>query len=132
MSDAHISIVMPAYNEASSIDDRLKEVQSMGEFHEIIVVDDGSSDNTAQIVEQHKDIRLVRHPYNMGNGAAVKSGIRAASGNYILMMDADGQHPASEIPNILQYMGSYNMVVRARTLGSDTRWHRNNVIAFQV
>ena len=124
MTDIRISIVMPAYNEAEPIDKRLEEVQSMGDFHEIIVVDDGSSDETATLVEKHKDIRLVRHPYNIGNGAAVKSGIRAASGDSILLMDADGQHPASEIPNILQYLHQYDMVVGARTLGSDARWHR--------
>lgn len=124
MTQTRISIVMPAYNEAESIDKRLQEVQSMGEFHEIIVVDDGSSDKTAEIVQKHEQIQLVRHPYNIGNGAAVKSGIRAASGNYILLMDADGQHPAREIPHILSYLKDYDMVVGARKMGSDARWHR--------
>jgi glycosyltransferase involved in cell wall biosynthesis len=124
MITTRISIVMPAYNEADSIAERLKEVQSMGTFHEIIVVDDGSSDKTAEIVQEHEDIRLVKHPYNIGNGAAVKSGIRAASGDVILLMDADGQHPASEIPKILEYIEKYDMVVGARTTASDARWHR--------
>jgi glycosyltransferase involved in cell wall biosynthesis len=69
--------------------------------------------------------RVVRHPYNIGNGAAVKSGIRAATGDIIVLMDADGQHPPEEIPNLLQHAGPYDMVVGARTTESDAQRHRN-------
>ena len=73
-----VSIVMPAYNEEGVISRVLDELEVMGGFHEIIVVNDGSSDRTAEVVTtEHPNVQLVNHPYNIGNGAAVKSGIRA-------------------------------------------------------
>lgn len=85
-------------------------------FDELIVVDDCSSDQTVTVAQAAAPgVRVVRHPYNMGNGAAVKSGIRAATGDIIVLMDADGQHPPAEVPNLLQYIGPYDMVVGART-----------------
>lgn len=120
-----ISIVMPAYNEEAVIGAVLERVARLGIADEIVVVDDGSKDRTADVAEQCALVHVVRHPYNIGNGAAVKSGIRAATGDVIVLMDADGQHPPEEIPNLLQHIGQYDMVVGARTSESDAQTHRN-------
>jgi len=117
-----VSIVIPAHNEEVVIGDVLDEL-SAGNYHEMIVVDDGSTDNTIEIAEKH-GARVVRHPYNIGNGAAVKSGIRAATGDIIVLMDADRQHPPSDVPRLLAKIGDYDMVVGARTAASDAQWQR--------
>ncbi|RMF78610.1 MAG: glycosyltransferase family 2 protein [Chloroflexi bacterium] len=117
-----ISIIIPAYNEEAVIGDILDELNK-SDYHEIIVVDDGSSDNTAQIAGA-RGARVICHPYNIGNGGAVKTGIRAATGDIIVMMDADGQHPPDNIPHLLSYLGDYDMVVGARTAESEAQWHR--------
>lgn len=120
-----ISIVMPAYNEEAVIGAILDRVARLGIADEILVVDDGSQDRTAEVAAEHALVRVVQHPYNVGNGAAVKSGIRAATGDVIVLMDADGQHPPEEVPNLLQHIGVYDMVVGARTAESDAQTHRN-------
>lgn len=117
MADKHsISVILPAYNEEKAIGGVLRSLHEMQLFDELIVVDDCSSDQTVTVAQAAAPgVRVVRHPYNMGNGAAVKSGIRAATGDIIVLMDADGQHPPAEVPNLLQYIGPYDMVVGART-----------------
>lgn len=120
-----VSIVMPAYNEETVIGAILERVAKLDIADEIVVVDDGSKDNTAETAARYPLVQVVRHPYNIGNGAAVKSGIRAATGDVIVLMDADGQHPPEEVPNLLQYIGQYDMVVGARTSESDAQQHRN-------
>lgn len=120
-----VSVIIPAYNEEAIIAKTLSEVLSLEGITEIIVVDDGSKDKTAEVVRTFPTIRLIQHPYNIGNGAAVKSGIRAATGDYVLVMDAEGQHPPSEVPNLLQYIGQYDMVVGARSGLSQAATHRN-------
>lgn len=124
-----ISIVIPAYNEeaviASIIEELLQlEIQTL---HEIIVVDDGSKDKTVDVVKSIQDprVKVQQHPYNIGNGAAVKTGIRAAEGDVIIMMDSDGQHPPSEIPEMLPHIEKYAMVVGARNKKSVSAWHRD-------
>lgn len=119
---ARVSVVMPAYNEEAVIGRVLDELRNAG-YHELIVVDDGSLDNTRQIAEAH-GAQVVRHPYNIGNGAAVKSGIRAATGDIIVLMDADGQHPPQDIPRLLAHIGDYDMVVGARTGNSQASFQR--------
>ena len=131
--EPYLSIILPMYNEAESIAKVLRHLttelkESLPDLtYEIIVVDDGSSDNSAAQVRQvdHPTICLAQHPYNIGNGAAIKTGIRHAKGLYILMMDADGQHKAEDIPRLLEYVGRYDMVVGARTKESDTAVHRD-------
>jgi glycosyltransferase involved in cell wall biosynthesis len=120
-----LSIVIPAYNESMNIGaviPRLREVLADGD--EIIVVDDGSTDNTANVAEE-AGARVIRRAYNVGNGAAVKTGIRAAKGDYIIIMDGDGQHDPNDIPRIVEQLTDYHMVVGARTSESDSDLHRD-------
>ena len=120
-----VSVVMPAFNEDAVIQDILKRVIQLQIADEILVVDDGSSDHTADKAAAIEGVTVVRHPYNMGNGAAVKSGIRAASGDIVVLMDADGQHPPEEIPNLLQHLDPYDMVVGERGTGSEAAVSRS-------
>lgn len=125
-----VSVVMPAYNEEAVIGNILERVGQIDDIYEIIVVDDCSKDKTAEIASQYLKVRVVRHPYNMGNGAAIKSGIRRSTGDIIVLMDSDGQHPPEEIPGLLQHIGPYDMVVGARNSLSEEASHRrfaNNV-----
>jgi glycosyltransferase involved in cell wall biosynthesis len=122
-----VSVVIPAYNEDEIIGIILEQLVQLDEVDEIIVVDDGSSDNTVEVAQTFADhnVIVVQHPYNIGNGAAVKTGIRNAKGDIIVMMDADGQHPPAEIPKMLSYMEQYAMVVGARGPGTEGALHRN-------
>jgi glycosyltransferase involved in cell wall biosynthesis len=119
-----VSVVMPAHNEEAVIGQVIDQLHQQADFLEIIVVDDGSTDNTIAVATEH-GAKIVRHPYNIGNGAAVKSGIRAAQGDVIVLMDADGQHPPKDVLRLLSYVGDYDMVVGARTSESDSAMHRN-------
>jgi glycosyltransferase involved in cell wall biosynthesis len=129
-SQIDLSIIIPAYNEAASIEPLLDRLRlQLGDTpgrHEILVICDGSDDGTASVVEQAADdhVRLIRHPYNMGNGAAVKTGIRQARGSLLLFMDADGQHDPADIPRFVEASREYDMVVGARDRGSQAGWHR--------
>ena len=125
LEDQKVSVVMPAYNEVEVIGQILARVQTLGMIDEIVVVDDGSSDGTPEKVANCAGVRLVAHPYNIGNGAAIKTGIRHATGDIIVLMDADGQHPPEEIPDLLALIGRYDMVVGARAANSDSALHRN-------
>lgn len=113
-----ISIVIPARNEAESLRTLLPRIQKASTSGEIIVVDDGSTDNTATIC-MDSGVKVVRHPYGMGNGAAIKSGARAAKGDILVFMDADGQHDPADIPRLLKKLDEgYDMAVGARQRGS--------------
>ena len=119
-----ISIVIPVFNEAEILATLLGKVQALElPQAEIIVVDDGSADGSAEIA-LNAGVSVVRHPYNIGNGAAIKSGIRAARGKLIVLMDGDGQHKPEDIPNLLAEATNYHMVVGARAKGSKLRFHR--------
>src|SRR5262245_6115521 len=108
------SIVIPVYNEASVIGELVGTLRRCAPWHEVIVVDDGSSDDTATQA-QRAGATVVRHPYNKGNGASIKSGIRAATGDFILIMDGDGQHQASETLKLVARLGEYDLVIGTRT-----------------
>ncbi len=128
-NNPRISIIIPAHNEEMVIGKVLDDLQKVGNFYEIIVVDDASTDQTIDIARDH-GAKIIRHPYNIGNGAAIKTGIREAVGDIIVLMDADGQHPPKDVPRLLSYIGDYDMVVGARTDESDSALHRdlaNNV-----
>ena len=114
-----ISVIMPAFNEAESIRQVLRDIRAMArkrqatDIFEIVVVDDGSTDGTGDVAKA-EGARVVRHPYNIGNGAAVKAGMRAAGGDIFVMMDADGQHRPEEIPEMLDRLKDHAMIVGAR------------------
>ena len=109
-----VSVVIPAMNEAVAIGRVVTELRSEAPWHEVIVVDDGSTDATAALAEQAGAI-VIRHPYNKGNGAAVKSGIRRATGEYVLIVDGDGQHKPSDAERLVARLGTFDLVVGART-----------------
>jgi glycosyltransferase involved in cell wall biosynthesis len=109
-----VSIVIPAYNEGAVIADVVAALAGSGPWHEIIVVDDGSQDDTCARASSAGAI-VVRQPYNKGNGAAVKSGIRRATGEYILIVDGDGQHSAGDARRLVSRLGEYDLVIGARS-----------------
>ncbi|MEA3375492.1 MAG: glycosyltransferase family 2 protein [Chloroflexota bacterium] len=123
-----ISIIIPAYNEAGVIGSVVERVVNTVERSdldaEILVIDDGSDDYTAAVAER-AGAEVVSHPYNIGNGAAVKTGIRRARGDVLVMLDGDGQHDPEDIPRLLDKLGPYDMVVGARTSDSETGAHRD-------
>jgi glycosyltransferase involved in cell wall biosynthesis len=122
VTNVHISIVVPTFNEAESIASVLDGIEAAMKAesidYEMIVVDDGSSDKTLEIVRL-RDVKIVRHDQNKGYGASLKSGIAKASYDIIVITDADGTYPASDIPILFKHMNAdgydYDMVVGART-----------------
>ncbi len=89
------SVVIPAFNEAASVDAVVQALAASARWREILVIDDGSTDDTGARARAAGAI-VIRHPYNKGNGAAVKTGIRHATGRFVLIADADGQHQPAD------------------------------------
>lgn len=119
-STPEISIVIPARNESAGLRLVLPAIAdvALSKGTEVIVVDDGSTDETAELARSH-GARVVQHPVPMGNGAAVKAGVRAAQGRWLILMDGDGQHDPSDIPALLAMRDrGYRMVVGTRTRGT--------------
>ncbi|MBU2954481.1 glycosyltransferase family 2 protein [Marinobacter sp. F3R08] len=113
-----VSIVLPAKNEAEAIGPVIQSICRLLPQAEVIVIDDGSDDDTAEIA-QTAGARVVSHRYSKGNGAAIKSGARAATGDVIVFMDADGQHRPEDIPLLLEKIEEgFDLVVGARGAGS--------------
>ena len=110
---ASVSLVVPAFNEAEVIGSVVSSLCDAAAWREVIVVDDGSTDDTASAARA-AGARVVTHPYNKGNGAAVKSGIRAALGDWVLVADGDGQHRPADIVRIAGRLGTFDLVVGAR------------------
>lgn len=123
-----VSVILPAYDEAAVIGDIVRRtvttLQRTGRTFEVLVIDDGSLDKTAEVAER-AGAHVIRHPYNIGNGAAVKTGIRNARGEIVVMLDGDGQHAPEDISRLLEKLGPYDMVVGARTRESKTAVHRD-------
>jgi glycosyltransferase involved in cell wall biosynthesis len=118
MSQPRLSIVLPARNEARSLENLLPRLRTAQPSAEIVVVDDGSTDDTAAICTA-AGVRVVRHRYGMGNGAAIKSGARVAQGRLLVFMDSDGQHDPADIDRLVAGLDDgYDMVVGARQRGS--------------
>jgi glycosyltransferase involved in cell wall biosynthesis len=121
----YTSVVIPVFDEAANLEKLLAKINDLRlPGAEIIVVDDGSTDDSAVVAAQ-AGATVVRHPYNIGNGAAIKSGIRAARGKFLVFMDGDGQHKPEDIPKLLKEAENFHMVVGARSKGSRLRFHRN-------
>jgi glycosyltransferase involved in cell wall biosynthesis len=114
MNPFKVSVVIPAYNEATTIGDIVSQIRTLYPDFEIIVVNDGSVDETAAVAKR-AGAKVFSHPYNIGNGAAIKSGIRTAAGDILVFMDADLQHNPEDIETMLDYFPEYDMVVGARS-----------------
>jgi glycosyltransferase involved in cell wall biosynthesis len=110
---AAVSVVIPAFDEEAAIGPVIASLHTAAVWREIIVVDDGSADQTGDAARA-AGAKVIRHPYNIGNGASVKSGIREATGDFVLIMDGDGQHTATDALRLLKYLGEYDLVVGAR------------------
>jgi glycosyltransferase involved in cell wall biosynthesis len=108
-----VTIVVPAFNEGDSIGQVVTELRAAAPWHEVLVVDDGSTDGTGTAA-QDAGARVVRHPYNKGNGASVKTAIRAATSAWIAIVDADGQHAPADAERVIARLGDYDLVVGAR------------------
>jgi glycosyltransferase involved in cell wall biosynthesis len=110
---ATTSVIIPAFHEADAIEAVVSALAAAGPWHEIIVVDDGSRDETGAHAAA-AGATVVRHPYNKGNGAAVKTGIRRATGEHVLIIDADGQHRPADARRLVERLGEYDLVIGAR------------------
>jgi glycosyltransferase involved in cell wall biosynthesis len=110
-------VIVPAFNEAASIGALIEGLRGAAAWGEILVVDDGSQDDTADRA-MLAGARVLQHPYNKGNGAAVKTGIRHAKGDFILIVDADGQHRPCDALKLVAQLDTYDLVVGARSPGS--------------
>ncbi len=120
----NISIILPAKNEAESLQTLLPELLESFADAEIIIVDDGSDDTTADIGRKY-NVKVISHPYSKGNGAAIKSGARAASGDVLVFMDADGQHSPKYIKEMLQEINhGHDMVIGSRSSSSQAGYAR--------
>ncbi len=108
-----VSVIIPAFDEEGAIPQVIASLRAAASWREIIVVDDGSTDRTGDVARA-AGANVVRHPYNIGNGASVKSGIREASGDFILIMDGDNQHAAADAVRLVAHLGEYDLVVGAR------------------
>ena len=123
MNNLNVSVIIPTYNESQAIGQVVTQIRSIHPDFQVIVVDDGSTDGTASAARD-AGAMVMRHPYNIGNGAAVKTGIRAATGNILMFMDGDGQHDPKQIKRLLEHIPEYDMVVGARPIAQQASWRR--------
>jgi len=108
-----VSVVIPVFEEAEAIGTVIQSLREAATWCEVLVVDDGSSDETARVATT-AGARVIRHPYNKGNGASVKTGIRNAAGEFILIIDGDGQHSLADGLRLVNLLREYDLVAGAR------------------
>lgn len=114
MADPSVtSVVIPAFEEAGAVGAVVHSLMAAANWREVLVIDDGSADDTSRAAAA-AGARVIKHPYNKGNGAAVKTGIRNAAGEYLVVVDADGQHSAEDALRLVSFLGEYDLVVGAR------------------
>ena len=137
MDEKNVTIIIPAYQESANIGELVDKIRQQYPHYEVLVIDDGSTDETAEIAFK-AGAQVIQHPYNIGNGAAVKTGIRNATGDILVFMDADGQHDPEDIETLLSYIPEYDMVIGARKGLHHASWPRKmgnffyNVLATYV
>ena len=119
-----VSVVVPCHNEAATITEVIKRIYDVSREFEIIVVSDGSTDNTAELARKTK-AKVIEHTYNLGNGATVKTGAAHATRRYLVFLDGDLQHPPEEIPSLLELLPDYDLVIGARAQNSEADSLRN-------
>ncbi|MGH8630695.1 MAG: glycosyltransferase family 2 protein, partial [Burkholderiales bacterium] len=125
-----VSIVIPAYNEGCTIGRVVAAARQQCPQAEVVVVDDASADDTAMQAAA-AGAQVIRRPYNIGNGAGVKTGIRAATHDVVLILDGDGQHDPADIPRLLAHIGAYDMVIGERDSAGQQnalRWVGNSTL----
>jgi glycosyltransferase involved in cell wall biosynthesis len=129
-----ISVILPVYEEAETIHELIPEIirhlEGQSQSFEIVAVDDGSSDETLSVLRDLKEqysgrLRIVRHLYNKGIGAALRTGTSVAKGEIVLYMDSDGQHWPEEIPKVISEIPPYDLVIGYRTKMYQGKWYRN-------
>lgn len=123
MNGQKVSVIIPAFNEEKTIGEIVNRIRGYLPECEIIVINDGSDDDTAKVAQDSGAI-VFNHPYNIGNGAAIKSGIRTATGEVLVFMDGDGQHDPADIDAMLKHFPDYDMVVGARSGGGQASFGR--------
>ena len=119
-----ITILLPAFNEEQSIGSTVTTIKQLYPDYEVLVIDDGSTDNTAEVA-MSAGANVWPHPYNIGNGASIKTGLRCARGDWVVMMDADGQHDPSDISRLVDNKDTFDMVIGARKNKFKSAIHRN-------
>ena len=116
MGKKSVSVIIPVYNETETVAGIIKEITGLYPEFEVIVINDGSTDETGARAKEAGAL-VYSHPYNIGNGAAIKSGIRIASGDILVFMDGDGQHDPKDLAAMIEFFPDYDMVVGARPKG---------------
>lgn len=122
-ADGRLTILIPAFNEAESLGLILPPLRQSYPGAEILVIDDGSTDDTSGVAHA-AGAEVLRHPYNKGNGASIKTGLRKATGDIVVIFDADGQHDGRDIGKLVECLDEYDLVVGARDENSQTDFGR--------
>jgi glycosyltransferase involved in cell wall biosynthesis len=120
--DRSVTFVVPTYNE-EGVGEVVEELRRLHPESPVLVVDDGSADRSAESARA-AGAEVVRHPYNKGNGAAVKTGLRAARTEWVVLLDADGQHPPQAAASLVAKLGEYDLVIGARDARAEAHWWR--------